>query len=162
MEPRPIYPNRGAIYQTQRHIKRVGTVRAQPRPLRGWIEQEPKRHALAEGCGVFLSRISIGLVKCTSVNHGPVVLCPFRRASPIGATARISIFRAVGPALAMAGEALAPAPTIITCTWLVSHRAFPGVTSVANIGATRERERWETVDPSQSLRPPPGTAAHSG
>jgi hypothetical protein len=62
---------------------------------------------------VFLTRIPIGFVKCTPVNHGPIVPCPFRRASPISATARVSIFRAAGPAAPITAYARKKMPAVI-------------------------------------------------
>jgi len=64
---------------------------AQAGPLNRRMKQEPHRHALAEGRGLLLPRIPIGLVKCTPVNHGPIVSCPFGRPPTIGGTARIPV-----------------------------------------------------------------------
>jgi hypothetical protein len=62
---------------------------------------------------VFLLRIPFGLVKCTPVNHGPIVPCPFRRASPIGGTPWVSIFRAAGASRQIAAYAAMPPAAIV-------------------------------------------------
>ena len=54
---------------------------------------------------MFLSRVSIRLVECTPVKHGKIVSGPFGRASLIGATARIPVFRAAGPAARITANA---------------------------------------------------------
>jgi len=64
---------------------------AQAGSLNSRMKQEPQRHALAEGRGGFLPRIPIGFVKCTPVNHRPIVSCPLGRVASIGATARLFV-----------------------------------------------------------------------
>jgi len=86
---------------------------AQAGSLNRRMKQEPQRHALAEGRGVFLPCIPICLVKCTPENHGPIVPRPFRRAPPISGTPWVSIFRAAGPAAPITAYARKKMPAVI-------------------------------------------------
>jgi hypothetical protein len=94
---------------------------AQAGALNRGMKQEPKRHALAERGGVLLPCIPIGLVKCTPVDHGPIVTCPFGRSPPICTTTWALVLRAAGAAARVAAYAAMP-PAAIVARNLASER----------------------------------------
>ena len=113
MDPSAIGSYRRGVDRAHRQVERLAALSAHAGALSRGMKQEPKRHALAKGSGVFLLRIPIGLMKCTPVDHGPIVPCPFGRASAIAATARIPVFRAAGPAVQIAAYAAMPPAAIV-------------------------------------------------
>jgi hypothetical protein len=124
MQPRPICPDRGAIYRAKRHIKRLSTLSAEPCPLGGRIEQKPECHALAESRGVLVGRASSRHVGGAIVKDLPIVFCPYGRASPISATARMPVFGA-GQAPPRIGTFPWKETAVMVAGDLVSHRGLP-------------------------------------
>ena len=121
MDPSAIRSYRGAIDRAHREVERLAALSAQTDALNRGMKQEPKRHALAAGGGVFLPRITIGLVKCTPVSNDPIMPCPFRCASPIGGTARIPVFRAGGSAARITAYARKKMPAVIAQILIGGH-----------------------------------------
>ena len=132
MQPRAIHSDRSSIQRAHRQVERLAALSAQPGALNRGVKQEPERHAVAEGRRVFLPRIPIRLVECTSVKNGPVVSSPFGRASPISGTARISVFRAARAPLRVAAFPRKETAVMVAGD-LLSHR-----------GWARLAPRWST------------------
>ena len=113
MQPRALCPYGSTTDRAHWHVERLTALSTETGVLNRGIEQEPQRHALAEGRAVFLPGISIGFVKCTPVNEGPIVPRPIGRASPTSGTTRIPVFRTTRTAAQIAAHAPAPTPPII-------------------------------------------------
>jgi hypothetical protein len=158
MDPSAIGSYRRGVDRAHRQVERLAALSAQAGALSRGMKQEPKRHALADAGGMFLPRFPIGLVKCTPVDHGPIVSRPFRRASPIGGTTWVSIFRAAGPTGRVGAFLSRKETAVMVAGDLLSHRIVAAYTNADPPGRPAPLVKRGSAAPLQ-LPVPKGTGA---